>query len=141
MPNGFSNGLWPTITDTETARKATRQGFWVAIVITALTVVIAFLSTAVPQLQSTGFDLSILVDAAAFALVAWGIHRLSRIAAVGGLCLYIFERIFMWATMGPGNPILPVLFTLTFINAVRGTFAFHRFNRISEPTGLQSPTA
>ena len=85
-----------------------------------------------------GFDPSALVDAALFAIVAWGLWKKSRAAAVSGLLLYAIERLYMWSTVGMQNPIVPVLLTLMFINGVRGTFAWKRLAREWKPkTGRQ----
>lgn len=64
---------------------------------------------------------------ALFLAVAWGLHRMSRTAAVFGLVLYLAERLFMMFETGPKGIILTVVFALLFGGGIRGTFAFHRF--------------
>jgi hypothetical protein len=70
-----------------------------------------------------------LVDAAIFGLIAWGIYRMSRVAAIAGLIFYIAERIAMHIILGRSYVsaiFVTALFLFAFINAVRGTFAYHR---------------
>jgi hypothetical protein len=80
-----------------------------------------------------GFDASALVDGVFFAVIAWGLSRKSRTAAVAGLLLYIFERLYMWSTVGMRNPVVAVLFTLAFVSGVRGTFAWKRISARGSP--------
>ena len=119
--------IWPVIVDVETARRVSRQGFWAATWVAGVTALLALLSTLGVNIWN--FDLYALVDALIFAIIGWGIHRLSRTAAVAGICLYLLERAYMWATFGPKNPFVAAIFILMFINGVRGTFAFHKFSR------------
>ncbi len=73
-----------------------------------------------------------LVDAAIFGIIAWGIYRMSRVAAVAGLVGYSLEKIYMQATLGSkvgSGLFVAVIIILAFINAVRGTFAYHRMKR------------
>ena len=76
-----------------------------------------------------GIGASALLDAAIFAAIAFGIKRRSRFAAVAGLILYILERLYMMQRTGAGGLVMGVIFTLLFINAVRGAFAYHRMNQ------------
>ncbi len=115
-----SVSVWPTITDLESAKGAARQGFWAAIIAAVVTAVVVVLVQAGFQV----FDVSIeaLVDAALFAIVAWGIHKMSRTAAVGGLVLNIWS----WSIQGPGGLVWAAIFTLMYINGIRGTFQYHK---------------
>lgn len=121
-------GLWPAIVDIETSRSASRQGIYIALLF-AITTAIASL------LHVFGLDTWGLVDAGLFGFVGYGIYKNLRVAAVAGLCLYVLERGFMWSQfgIGQGNPIVAGFFTLAFINAVRGTFAYNRFMRSAHP--------
>lgn len=119
-----SNWFWPTITGLESAKQSARQGVWASMVVAVVTAGVAILShVGVPILD---FNLEALVDAALFAIVAWGIHKMSRTAAVGGLGLYLIERIYMWSNHGPKGFIWVVIITLMYINAIRGTFQYHK---------------
>lgn len=120
------NWLWPAVDTQESARSGTRQAFWVAIYCASATSVFALLGALGIQLfPQWEFDVAALADAALFGLVAWGLHRNSRFAAVSGLALYSLETIDRWVAVGPKNPVLAGIFILTFISGVRGTFAQH----------------
>ena len=70
-----------------------------------------------------------LVEASLFGIIALGIYQMSRIAAISGLILYILERVVLWMTMGSKNPVLAIVFTLAFVNGVRGTLGYYRFKK------------
>ncbi len=127
----WRESLWPSVDTAEGAALAAKQGFWAAVLCAVATAAFALLSI-------IGLDSSALVDAALFAIIAWGLSKKSRAAAVCGLLLYVVERLYMWSTVGMQNPIIAVLFTLLFINGVRGTFAWKRLAREWKPkTGGQ----
>ena len=115
----WRESFWPSVDTAEGAASAAKQGFWAALFCAVVTAAFGLLSI-------MGFDPSALVDAALFAIIAWGLWKKSRAAAVCGLLLYVVERLYMWSTVGMQNPIVPVLLTLMFINGVRGTFAWKR---------------
>ena len=115
----WRESFWPSVDTAEGAALAAKQGFWAAVACAVVTAALALLSI-------MGFDSGALVDAALFAIIAWGLWKKSRAAAVCGLLLYVVERLYMWSTVGMQNPIVPVLLTLFFINGVRGTFAWKR---------------
>ncbi|MFQ5542066.1 MAG: hypothetical protein ACE5E2_04490, partial [Candidatus Binatia bacterium] len=121
------HSLWPKITDLESAKDAARQGFWAAIIVAGITAAIGILAS--EGFQLVGFEvdaLEVLYTAMLFAFIAWGIQRMSRAAAIAGLTLYVLDRISTWSVYGFTNPVLPVIFTLGFINSTRGTFAYHK---------------
>lgn len=128
------NWFWPPVTDTQTAREASRQGLWAATWIAGVTIVFALLAAL--GYRSAEFDSAALWDAGLFIIIGWGINKSSRVAAVAGLLLYLIERAYMWATVGPKSPGMAILFTLMFINSVRGTFAFHRLSRTQATPGV-----
>lgn len=128
--------VWPVIVDIRTSRETSLQGVWASAWIAGVTAFLALLSTVGVKLMD--FDLGALIDAVLFMIIGWGIFKLSRTAALAGLCLYLLERIYMWATIGPKNPIIAIIISLMFINSVRGTFAFHRFSRYQKSNEVAS---
>lgn len=118
-----TNWIWPSITDTASARKAAKQGFWASLYCGGATLLIVILNIFGVQL----FDFTpwALVDAVLFGIICWGLHKMSRTAAVLGLLLYMFERIDMWSRYGGVGIAMAIIITLMFINSIRGTFAFH----------------
>ncbi len=127
-PKGHrKNHLWPDTSHLDGATTAARSGHWAACIVAIATAGLALYSEFVRPLLI--FDIWGLLDSFLFAVIAIGIWRMSRIAAIFGLTLYLGEQWYQWTTDGVGNIIVALLLTLMFVNGVRGTVAFHRFNR------------
>ncbi len=96
-----------------------------------------------------GIDGGALVDAALFALVSWRIYKMSRPWAIVGLLLYLAEVAWRIAKhvgssdagFSAGFTPVALVFVLAFVNAVRGTFAFHRFSKVAGISGAPFPVA
>lgn len=136
-PAGKSNWMWPSITDRDSARQAALQGMWAAYWCAGITTAVALAGMA--GLRALPVGAEALFDAAIFAAIGWGISRMSRCAAVAGLLLYVAERILMWQVNGPVGIFMAVAFTLCFIGAVRGTFAFHGYAEPVQPGFIPGP--
>ncbi len=121
------NNLWPDTSHLDGATTAARNGLWAACFVAIATAGLALYSEFVRPLLI--FDIWGLLDSFLFAVTAFGIWRMSRIAAIFGLTLYLGEQWYQWTTDGVGNIIVAFPLTLMFVNGVRGTVAFHRFNR------------
>jgi hypothetical protein len=119
--------IWPSITDTISAEKASKQGLWACAWCAGATLLFVVLSAF--GISLLGFDMWALIDALLFILIGWGIYKMNRFAANAGLALYIIERAAMWSEYGPNNPVMAIVITLMFINSVRGIFAHHRYAR------------
>jgi len=132
---GFS--LWPTVGDEQAAVLAARQGFHAAVYCSIVTAIFAVLGGF--GFKILDFDLSNLTDAALMALLAFGIRRMSRTAALIALLYYVAGRIDLWAEYGSQNPVIAGIFVLMFLSAVRGTFAYHRLK--PRPEGLNPLSA
>ncbi len=123
---------WPSIHDGQTARKVARQAFWAAIIVVVITAVFAALAMAGSPLG--GITAGAFVDAAIFGLVAVGIWRMSRIAAVAGLAIFALEKVLMFQSLQrPGNLLVAIALLFAFANGVRATFAYHKL-LVAEPT-------
>lgn len=120
----MSAWYWEDVTDVSGAGKAINGGFWAALIVAIITSLVASLSFfGVNMLGINGWA---FVDAGLFLAIAVGIKRKSRFAAVAGLCLYVLERLYMLQRGGAGGIVMGIIFTLLFINAVRGAFAHHQ---------------
>jgi hypothetical protein len=132
---------WPTIEDESSAEQATKAAVGVSGFIAALTALLAVLSIFYHK-PIIGLDGLGLIDATIFALIAWRISKLSRTWAVVGLLMYLLEIGYKLATNPSGAlGVLTIIFILTYINAIRGAFAYHRFrkaenNQIAPPAPL-----
>jgi hypothetical protein len=119
---GFS--LWPAIEDQNAAVLAARRGYYTAMCCSGMTAIVAVMGGF--GIQVMHFDLWNLIDAGLMALLALGIHRMSRTAAVIALLYYVIGRIDLWAEYGVTSPIVAAFFILMFLGAIRGTFAYHQ---------------
>lgn len=127
----WTSRFWPVISDEATARSAARQGFWAAVLCAAATALFAVLAEFgyLPQL---GLNIWSMLDAACFGAIAFGIWKFSRFAAFAGLFLYVGERIIMWMDLGVRNPAIAIVFTVCFVNSVRGARWLHSNRRLSQ---------
>jgi hypothetical protein len=126
----WRTAFWPDVSTEAGAARATKQAFWAAVIVAVVTMFFAALSL-------LGLDASALIDAVLFGVIAFGLHKKLRTAAVCGLVLYGIERVYMWSTVGFTNPVVPLVLTLAFISGVRGTYAWQRLRRSAaspEPT-------
>jgi hypothetical protein len=126
---------FPKIVTLSDAQSTGRQGTWAAFLIAGIMSFMALASILGRLPEDFPRDGWMLIDATIFGLVAWGIYRMSRVAAALGLILYILERIamhIMMVMMGQSHQsyissiFATFILLFAFINAVRGTFAYHR---------------
>jgi len=117
-------GLWPEVEDLETARSASRQGMWAAVIVAVLTAIVA-------AFGFLGADASAFIDAVLFGLIAFGIYRVSRVAAVAGLLLFVLERVMMFAQTRQTGGFVSLFLLLAFVHGVRGAFAYRRLLKVS----------
>ncbi len=125
--------FWPEIYDRDTAQEVARRGAWVALLVAALTALLALLSLAL-RVVILGVTPPALLDAVIFAVAGWRIYKMSRAWAVTGMVLYLIEVLYGFSQGRFG--VLAVVFLFAFLNAIRGTFAFHRFSQEgAQPAG------
>lgn len=131
MQGGFRNKLlavlWPSADEDEGARRAAFQGVFAAGFSAAVALVAAV--AAVLGRGFWGANLSNFIDAGIFALIAWRIRRMSRVAALVGSALYLIGRLSV-SLKSPAASIalapFEAVFALMYVNSIRGTFAYRR---------------
>ena len=119
--------FWPPVVDEASARAVARQAMWASLIVAGITAVVS-------QMQVLGLNNWALVDVALFALIAYGIYRMSRVSAILGLLLFIVERVLMFQTSGRTGGLVALALLVAFIHGVRGTFGFHRLRQSPQPT-------
>lgn len=133
--------LFASVDSLEAAKQTAYQGRAAAILVAVITTAFILISIALggslgatmPQVDAWAFW-----DVGLFVAIAIGIHKLSRVAAVAGLLLYIVEQIAMRAanpSMSGAGVVVAVFLILAFVNGVRGTFAYHRLRRLVAEQG------
>ena len=93
--------FWPAVGDEQAAVLAARQGFHAAVYCSIVTAIFAVLGGFGFKIMD--FDLWNLTDAALMALLAFGIRRMSRTAALIAFLYYVAGRIDLWAEYGSQN--------------------------------------
>ena len=121
------NAFWPSVSTIEDARRAAGYGMWAAIIVAVITAGFATWAL-VSRSTVAGFvDAWAYLDAVLFSLVAFGIFKEARWAAVAGLALYALEKVYQIQATGQfQGAVMTVFLTLFFISGVRGTFALRR---------------
>jgi hypothetical protein len=120
----MTNIVYPRVSDAVSAKRAARQGVILcSITAVATTVSVGF---TLAGLNRSPVDPFALIDAGIFVLIAIGISRMSRTAAVLGAVFYFLEA--MTSFIVEGAKVSPWVFVLSvgFMNSVRGTFAYYR---------------
>jgi len=118
--------LWPKITDVESSKKAAKQGILVfvfCIVVTSVALIMSYFQNK----AVLGMNSYALVDLVLFVIIAFGMYKMSRLAAVCGLILYVIERIVTVNNMNGVSFIVMFVLIMMLINCIRGTFAYHDF--------------
>lgn len=124
----YINWLWPEVNTIEDSKNTARYGVIAAGIVSGTTAIFAILSL-------FGFviigplNIWALLDASLFALIAFGIHKMSRTASLLGLLFYLLEQINVIYTAGGTNWFVLIVLATLFIHGVRGTFAYNKLGK------------
>jgi hypothetical protein len=113
--------VWPDIRREQSIERVIRNGMIASFAIAALNCA-SGLWMMVPPLA--------LLGAVLLAALGYGIGRKSRACAVLSLIFYLGEQVFAYLNNIRTWKLLVVIVTFVFINAVRGTFAYHRLKEL-----------
>jgi hypothetical protein len=121
------------ISDKDSARYATTTAVWISYLIAAANGVMSMVGL-VYHKPIVGLSGSVW-GACLYTVVAWQIGRLSRFWAVVGFSLYLLGGLIFFGThsfavsgLGPG--IVALVFLTVYVNALRGTFAYHKYVKL-----------
>lgn len=119
--------LWPDVSTIEGAEAAAGEGTKAALAIVLLAVVPSlYVMYKVPEYS---FPIRAMIEAAVFCVIAVGNYHALRTTAVLGLVIFVVEKAYLFATVGPSGVrgVLLFLFITYFLfHGVRGTFGYHR---------------
>jgi hypothetical protein len=123
--------VWPRISDKTSARRAVKAGVWMCGLLALLDGGIgAYLLITRhsfrdynPSVAWVGIEFGVM-----FGIVALGVWRNSRIAAVIGLLLIVWAYRDKFQSLP--SAVIPVLFLLVLLGAARGTFAIRKFSEV-----------
>lgn len=129
---------WPSIHSPQSAKAATVNAIGCSVLMALLLAVDAF--GLIPSRHGGRISLPLLIGATVFALVAWGIRKMSRVAATVGASGWLIwlgfgiPRIIIAVSRG-GDAFgliwvfLDVLFLHFYVTAVRATISYHNLLR------------
>ncbi|MFH1146663.1 MAG: hypothetical protein V1736_03035 [Pseudomonadota bacterium] len=118
--------IWPSIKDSHDAGEAAFQGVAAAAACILLSFSGAHSSIiGIPLLDRTGVFM--VADAVFFAVIALGIYRMSRAAAVAGAAFFLLDKSIAFASCGLFHSVAAVAVLFSYMNSIRGTFAYHIF--------------
>ena len=127
---------WNEIGDKYSAQYATTTAVWISYLMALATGLIGILSLAYRK-PILGLDGWALLGAGLFVVVGWQIGRLSRAWAVIGFSVYVLGSLInIGMRLAAGKfgwlPITETLFAVVYLNALRGTFAYHKYLKLDE---------
>lgn len=132
--------FWPEIEDSVSARAASNLGATASAIVALLTLGTLALALFLRHLPFSSRLVPILVEAAIFSALAWGIWRGSRAAALAALILYVLDYVIAalntsWMT----GIIMHSAITLFLLSGVRGTFASRGYRRSGAEEAATDP--
>lgn len=134
------NFFWPDVSSLESAKKAVGYGVGAAGLVAVLTAAFATWALVSQSTVVSFIDAWAYVDAVLFTLIAFGIYKESRFAAVFGLLVFIAEKLYqIHVTEKFDGAVMAGFITVFFISSVRGTFALHRLR--SKPNKVKNTTS
>ena len=136
--------FWPSVSTSEDARQTARHGMWAAYtngILSILVIVAVFISSDVREfvremLEITpgeqdsilGFLILVVLEALIFIGLGFAIGKMSRVAAILAVCLFLLDKIAM-PPANAGGIILVLGFLWLYALGIKGTFAWHRLAR------------
>jgi hypothetical protein len=115
----FKELFWPNLTTEPNAQSACETASWACFFIAGLTALFVLFTTKLA-----------LVDAALFLLIALGLRKMWRTAAVAGFSLYLLEQASL-LVQGRFPGVLTVLIAAILLSGVRASFAYQRMHKAS----------
>ncbi len=115
--------VWPDVSIRRKAQSVINEVFGAATVVAVLSLIFAL--TPASSESNSSDRLIILIACVVFGLLCIGIFLRSRIAAASALVLFSVTIAFAMLTQGPRFLIVRAVILFTFLNGVRGTFAYH----------------
>jgi hypothetical protein len=118
------------IKDRVSCERAIRNGGMAGLISAALTGLFAvagvFVRSSDPKLRYV-MDPWSLVDVALIAVLAGYVFRKSRVASTLLVVYFALNKIVMWVDLGTSAAglILPIVFMLYYVTAMRGTYLWH----------------
>jgi hypothetical protein len=136
-------GLWPAVNSAAGAEWAARQGAWAAYIVTAFTgFMVFYLLSLKPGIRPPYTITSMTyLSIAVMALCGTAILvKKSTVAAAAALLWYVATKITLLPKMNASALLLFAVFTLSFINSIRGCYSLRRMAENPETIENESRT-
>jgi hypothetical protein len=120
---------WNEIGGEISARYATSTAVWVSYLLAAGSLLRTIVGT---FHHDAAISIAFLLQAGLFLIIGIQISRLSRSWALCGLFIYVLDALIGIVDRGSASgslaaSIVAVIFAITYVNAVRGAFAYHKY--------------
>jgi hypothetical protein len=122
--------FWPAADTEQSAKKLLRYGVVAALFTAGVTALAAAWAMGAERKAFNYIGAGAFLDVALFLAVAFGIYKGSRIAAVGGLLLFLAEKAYQLQQTGNlQGAWMAVILIVCYVFAIRGTFSLHRLRQ------------
>ena len=122
--------IWPAVDTEQSAKKLLRYGVAAALFSAVVTALVVAWAVGANRKAFNYIGASAYVDVALFLAVAFGIYKGSRIAAVGGLVLFVAEKVYQFEQTGTlRGAWMALALIICYVYAIRGAFALHRLRQ------------
>ncbi len=108
--------FWTGIVDEKSAKKVARQGIWASLLVG---VPMAMYALYFKKYYS-------LIDVSLYFIIAFGIFKMSRVAAFSGFLLYLIEVIVTFRNGHSLRVLWIFAMFFLFLNGIRGTICYHK---------------
>lgn len=124
----------PAYSTIEEARTAAKGGIWAALFVAAMTGVVSLIAMNSPEFEaSSGYNAWTLIDAALYLLIAFGISRMSRLAAVAGFSLFLVAKLDQWLAGDFKGALVAILLLAAFGRSIHASFVYRRIRKNAPP--------
>jgi hypothetical protein len=120
------NAIWPTVSDLDSAKKTARYGYGAAIAVSVLIIIEGFISidSNYRIVSWNMIEVGSLLLAIVMIPIAYGIYRMSRIASVSGLLIFIAHIVSNWFVGIYPRPVVLIIIFFLYFHSIRGCFAY-----------------
>jgi O-antigen ligase len=128
--------LWPEIDDADSAKAASRLGVFGAALFSVGSAALVTYGLIRMHGAVSSANASAYLGAVIFAVLAFGIFKLWRSAAIAALLLFLAVQVLAGLRAhGMVGFVMPIVLALFMSSGVRGTVLFHKFSRPEAPGG------
>jgi hypothetical protein len=118
------NMFWPNIDSIEDAKSVAKGAAFIPAFVSVITSIVVLVGIFYKPIL--GLDAWAFIDAFLFAIVAFGMWKLNRVAAILGLLLYVWGQFQLLSTQGTAVGVMAVFFAIMWFNGIRASLRYHK---------------